>query len=153
MRFIVLQRLSDMNRLAPFFFSGLINLSGIHLSVWGRGLWQVRMYSSGFLQVNCRQTRLNDINFFCWAYKKTKKKTIVDKLVTGVEIGRCPLSSLCKIPVMLVFICVMNLWMDVARHWFCLLTLSCYKKTSNWDKLVIGVEIGRCPLKSLCKKP
>lgn len=48
--------------------------------------------------------------FFAEPIKKPKKKTtIVDKLVTGVEIGRCPLSSLCKIPVMLVFICVMNL--------------------------------------------
>lgn len=49
--------------------------------------------------------------FFAEPIKKPKKtkKTIVDKLVTGVEIGRCPLSSLCKIPVILVFICVMNL--------------------------------------------
>lgn len=47
--------------------------------------------------------------FFAEPIKRPKKKPIVDKLVTGVEIGRCPLSSLCKTPVMLVFICVMNL--------------------------------------------
>lgn len=37
-----------------------------------------------------------DINFSCWPYHAIKKTNNWDKLVIGVEIGRCPLKSLCK---------------------------------------------------------